>query len=161
MVKWQPQMEPHEEQQLKTGYVSDNTMFMRWSTEMETKKNVVGPEFMERNKLDILALDKFPALAFYQDARMLILRKLKIINARLADDIGLNATAEETILSTIDDVQTSRGWQGNYSKVLITQRHEVDTKEMTTPTIPKRAGFFNRFIGGKNEQEQNTGGTQK
>lgn len=153
MVKWTPEWEPHEEQALKTGYVSDNTLFMRWSTEMETKKNVSDDAFMERNKLQILALDKFPALAFYEDPRMIRLRKLKIMNAILAENAGLTQTAEETVLSTIDDVQASRGWKGNYSKVLITQRHEVDTKEMQQP-MQRKANWFNRFVGGRSPAEE-------
>ena len=155
-MRWKPDFDPEEEQQMKTGYVSDNTTFMRWSTEMETKQNVTDGSFMDRNKLLVMALDKFPALAFYEDPRLLRLRKRKIQNAILANNAGLNQTAEETILSTIDDVQTSRGWHGAYSKALITQRHELDTKEQTEPQ--KKAKWFNRFIGGKTPEEQ--GGQQ-
>lgn len=151
-MRWKPEYEPEEEKQLRSGYISDNTAFMRWSTEMETKQNVTDSEFMGRNKLLVMALDKFPALAFYEDPRLMRLRKRKIMNTILADNAGLNQTAEETILSTIDDVQTSRGWKGAYSKALITQRHELDTKEQTEPQ--KKAKWFNRFISGKNADEQ-------
>ena len=152
-MKWKPEFEPEEEQQLKTGYISDNTAFMRWSTEMEKKQDITDSAFMNRNSLLIMALDKFPALAFYNDPRMMRLRKRKIMNMILAENAGLHQTAEETVLSTIDDVQTSRGDKGAYSRALITQRHEVDTKEQNE-SLPKKAGFFNRFIGGKKSSEE-------
>jgi hypothetical protein len=152
-MKWQPSFEnPEEEQRTKTGYVSDNTTFMRWSTELETKDNVTDSDFMGRNSLQIMALDKFPALAFYEDPRLLRLRKRKLMNLILAQNLGLEQTCEEIVLSTIDDVQTSRGWKGAYSKALITQRHELDTKERTEPQ--KKAKWFNRFIGGKDQSEE-------
>jgi len=159
-MKWQPSFEPEEEQQLKTGYMSDNTAFMRWSTEIEKKANVTDDAFLERNKLQILALDKFPALAFYEDPRMLRLRKRKLLNVVLARNAGLNETCEETVLSSIDDVQTSRGWKGNYSRALITQRHEL--KEEKTD-MQKKVGFWNRFMGGQNkgEEQQQQGGMQQ
>ena len=158
-MKWQPSFEnPEEEQRAKTGYVSDNTTFMRWSTEIETKDHVTDSDFMDRNSLLIFAADKFPAMAFFEEPREKQLRKLKINNAILARDAGLSKMAEETIISTIDDVQMSRGWKGNYSKALITQRHELDTKERTEPQ--KKAKWFNRFIGGKGQEEEQGGPQQ-
>jgi hypothetical protein len=157
MPEWKPHFSPEEEKNLKQGYVSDNTIFMRWSTEFETKENISDNDFMARNNLLIMALDKFPALAFYDDPRLLRLRKRKLNNAILAHNAGLMDTCEETILSTIDDVQTSRGWHGNYSKALITQRHELDSQERTEPQ--KKAKWFNRFIGGKEPEQQ--GGPQQ
>lgn len=150
-MKWVPQFEPDEEQQLKTGYMSDNTTFMKWSTELEQKKDISDEAFFKRHYYEILGLNKFPALAFFDDKRNLQLYSLKMVNANLAFCAGQVDVCESTVLSAQTDVQLSRGMHGNYSKALITQRQEFREEKSE---IGKKVGIFNKIFGGKKQEEE-------
>jgi hypothetical protein len=148
-------LKPNEQHHFeKTGqpeYVSDNTTYNRWATEIEMKPHVVDGEFMERNNLKILNTDKFPALANYEDPRMVQLRKLRNIEVTLAKDLGLTDTCEELVFDNIDDIQVTRGTRGFYTKSWNTQRMEM--REEVTP-LKEKAGRLSRWFGGNKDQEQ-------
>jgi hypothetical protein len=79
------------------------------------------------------------------------LRKYRHEIITLSNNAGLHLTAEEAALDNIDDAQMTRGWQGNYSKVLITQRQELKTEEKTTE---EKMGRFSGLFGKKKEPPQ-------
>lgn len=147
-MKWQPELDEEEEKQMRYGYVSDNTAFMRWSTEIEQQDELVDKPFLHRHRHRVLSINKFTPLAFYKDEREIRLRKLRNINITLAKNAGLEETAEETALDNIDDAQTSRGWKGEYQRALITQRHEIREEKES------KVGRFSGLFGKKPEEQQ-------
>lgn len=144
-----------EIRQLRTQYMSDNTTYMKWVTEIEPKKDMMDSDFIRRNKLLLMFADKFAPLANFNDPQMMALHKLKMMNMELAMEAGLTDIAEETVISAIDDIQLSRGDHGFFQKALITQRHEI--KEQRTEG-EKKVGFFNKLFGGKKQEDQDEGG---
>ena len=148
-MKWTPELNEDEERELRQGWISDNTAFMRWSTEIEEKENITDKRFLKEHNDIIRQIEKFNPLSFYSDKRELKLRKCYLLNTVLAKNAGLDDVAEETSLFSIDVAQTSRGWHGNYSKALITQRHEFkEDKE------EKTLGRFSNLFKKKNAEEQ-------
>jgi len=146
-------LDEREIQQLRAAYMSDNTSYMRWSTEIEPKQDVIDNEFLSKHKNMVLFLDKFAPLANFTDPKQGILHKLKLMNAVLAKNAGLEETADETALSAIDDIQISRGDKGFYQKALITQRQELQQEQLSDNQ--KRTGFWNRLFSKKTvEQKQ-------
>ena len=144
-----------ELRELKSSYMSDNTAYMKWSTEIEPKRDIIDSDFMRRNNLMLMFADKFAPLANFTDPQMMALHKLKMMNAMFALEAGLDDIAEETVISAIDDIQLSRGDHGFFQKAIITQRHEL--QEHQTTQIEKKAGFFNKWFGGKKNEEQEQG----
>ena len=145
-------------QQIRAAHISDNTAYMRWSTEIEPKKNIINDDFLYRNRISIIGLDKFAPLANFNDPRMLRLHKLKMMIIDLEMEAGLINSAEQTALSAIDDIQVSRGEKGFYQRALITQRQEFDTQEHTE--TQKRVGFFNKLFSKKETPPPQGGQTQ-
>lgn len=143
-----------EIRQLRTQYMSDNTTYMKWVTEIEPKKDMMDSDFIRRNKLLLMFADKFAPLANFNDPQMMALHKLKMMNMELAMEAGLTNIAEETVISAIDDIQLSRGDHGFFQKALITQRHEI--KEQRTEG-EKKVGFFNKLFGGKKQEDREEG----
>lgn len=131
-------------------YVSDNTAFMRWSTEMERSPKTVDDDFLSRNRHRIIDINKFLPLSNITNPRMIKLSRLRRINMQLSQDAGLLDLAEETTLDNIADYQMSRGLQGFYQKALITQRREW--KESSNQE--KRTGMLKNLLRGRKQQEQ-------
>jgi len=134
----------------KPEYTSDNTAFMRWYAEVEEKPNVTDQDFMRRNKLRIFNTDKFPALAFYKNPKMIKLRALRNIEITLAHNLGLEDTAEELVFDNIDNVQVTRGTDGNFTKALQTQRFEWKEEN---PQVREKVGRLSRWFGGQKQQD--------
>ena len=128
--------------------VSDQTAFMRWSTEIEPVKGLIDKEFMTRNKNRIIDVNKILPLSFIDDPRSIKLFRLRRINMGLASDAGLEDLADETTLDNLADYQTTRGIRGNYQNALITQRKEW--KDRTDVNTKK--GLFGKLVGRRNEQ---------
>jgi hypothetical protein len=148
-------LEEDEIRQLRSQYMSDNTTYMKWVTEIEPKKDMMDSAFIQRNKLLLMFADKFAPLANFNDPQMMALHKLKMLNMELALEAGLTDIAEETVISAIDDIQLSRGDHGFFQKALITQRHEL-TEQRTEGE--KKVGFFNKLLGrNKSPEEQEQG----
>lgn len=141
-----------EEQQLdrKPRYISDNTAFMRWSTELEKTPDVVNNDFLKRNKHRIIDINKFLPLSNITNPRLIKLSRLRRMNMQLSQDAGLTDLAEETTLDNLADYQMSRGQQGFYQKALITQRREW--KESSDRE--KKTGLLKNILRGKKEQEE-------
>ena len=134
----------------KPRYVSDNTAFMRWSTELEKIHKVIDDDFLSRNRYRIIDINKFLPLSNITNPRMIKLSRLRRMNMQLAQDAGLRDLAEETTLDNVADYQMSRGNQGFYQKALITQRREW--KESSDRE--KKTGMLKNLLRGKKQQEQ-------
>ena len=145
-------LDEEEIRDFRSSVMSDNTAYMKWSTEIEPKKNMTGPDFFDRNRILLLFADKFAPLANFTEPRMLALHKLKMLNHELAEAAGLESVCEKTAISAIDDIQISRGNQGFYQRALITQRHEL--QEQRTTEAQKKVGFFNKLFGAKPPEQQ-------
>lgn len=130
-------------------FVSDQTAFMRWSTELEKVHDIIDQEFLKRNKHRIMDINKILPLAFIENPKSLQLFRLRRINIGLSTDANLMDLADETTLDNLADYQTTRGIRGNYQKALITQRREFKDNRLEE----KKQGILNRLLRGK-EQEQ-------
>jgi hypothetical protein len=131
-------------------YISDNTAFMRWSTELEKIHHVIDDDFLDRNRHRIIDINKFLPLSNITNPRMIKLSRLRRMNMQLAQDAGLKDLAEETTLDNVADYQMSRGNQGFYQKALITQRREwKDSSDRE-----KRTGMLKNLLRGKKQQAQ-------
>ena len=128
--------------------VSDQTAFMRWSTEIEQVKGLIDKGFMTRNRNRIIDVNKILPLSFIDDPRSIKLFRLRRINMGLASDAGLDDLADETTLDNLADYQTTRGIRGNYQNALITQRKEW--KDRTDANTKK--GLFGKIVGRRNDQ---------
>lgn len=131
-------------------YVSDNTSFMRWSTEVEPKAGVINEDFLKRNKERIMDIDKFLPLANIKSAKSIKLFHLRRMNMTMAKDAGLHDLAEETALDNIADYNTTRGTDGFYQKALITQRREWSDSEEEK----KQTGVLKNLIRGKRDEQK-------
>lgn len=131
-------------------YVSDNTAFMRWSTEIENTPKVIDDEFLQRNRLRIAEINKILALSNITNPRMIKLARLRRMNSQLAHDAELQDIAEETVLDSLADYQMSRGTGGFYQKALITQRREW--KESSDKE--RKTGLLKNILRGKKQQDQ-------
>jgi len=144
-------LDEDEIRQMRSQYMSDNTTYMKWVTEIEPKKDMMDSAFIQRNKLMLMFADKFAPLANFTDPQMMSLHKLKMLNMELALEAGLTDIAEETVISAIDDIQLSRGDHGFFQNALNTQRHII--KEQHTEG-EKKVGFFNKLMGGNKNKDQ-------
>ena len=93
-------------------YVSDNTAFMRWSTEMEQVHHIIDNNFLSRNRIKAIDVNKFLPLSNIRNPKMLQIVHLRRQLADLANDADLRDIAEGTILDNVADYQTSRGIDG-------------------------------------------------
>lgn len=130
-------------------YVSDQTAFMRWSTEMESNE-LVDNDFLKANKYRVIDINKFLPLAFIQNPRNIPLFRLRRINMTFEKDAGLYENAAETVLDNLADYQTTRGINGNFQKALITQRREWQDKT----DMEKKKGVLGGLIKRKSEEER-------
>ena len=131
-------------------YVSDNTSFMRWSTEVEKIHDLIDNGFLDRHRERIIDINKFLPLANITNPDSNSLFRLRRMNITLARDSELRDLAEETALDNLADYNTTRGQDGFYQKALITQRREWkdNSKE------EKKKGMFGRLFG-QADREQN------
>jgi len=144
-------LDEREIQGLKEAYMSDNSTFMKWSTEIEEKKGIIDEDFMRRNSLLIIGFDKFAPLANFNDPILTRLHKLKMMIISLELEAGLQDAAEQTAMSILDDIQISRGDKGFYQKALITQRHEMQNEDRTA--VEKKVSFVNKLFSKKESSQ--------
>lgn len=119
--------EPNDEAEdfkAEPRYISDNTAFMRWSTELEEIHNVIDKDFLRDNRHRVGDLNKFLPLSNITNPHMIKLLRLRRMNMSMAKDAGLMDVADETMLDNLADCQTSRGIAGFYQNALITQKRE-------------------------------------
>jgi hypothetical protein len=131
-------------------YISDQTIFMRWSTELEQTPHVIDEDFINNNKHRVMDINKFLPLSFIDNPKSIKLFRLRRMNIVLAKDAGLMDLADETVLDNLSDYQTTRGVRGNYQNALITQKREwMDKSEMN-----KQKGLFSRLVKAKNDESK-------
>ena len=131
-------------------FVSDQTAFMRWSTELEKVHDIIDKEFLVRNRHRVMDINKILPLAFIENPKSLQLFRLRRINIGLSTDAGLVDLADETTLDNLADYQTTRGIRGNYQKALITQRREFKDNNIDD----KKSGLLNRLLRGKQDEDE-------
>lgn len=129
-------------------YVSDQTAFMRWSTEPE-KGDLFDKEIFDSFKYKIMAVTKFPALANIKNEKTVRLIRLQVLDAELAWDAGLKKLAISTVLDIINTYQISRGINGFFQNALITQRKEWRDRSESE----KKRGLLGDILKG-NDKEQ-------
>lgn len=123
--------------------ISEQTAFMRWSTEFEAVDNIVDTDFLKRNRIRIIDINKILPLSFIEDPKSIKLFRLRRMNMEFSDDAGLIDLAEGTTMDNLADYQTTRGVRGNYQNALITQRREW--KDNNTQQN-KHGGLFSKLI---------------
>jgi hypothetical protein len=149
-MRWQPEQNEEEERQVRTGYISDQTAYMRMQTEMEKKDDFIDKEFLKKHKPRILALDKFAPLSFSPDSQVKIDR-IRRIKLDLLEEAGLHEEAINCALDNIGDYQSFRGVRGNFQLAQITERHEI---KQEASNAEKRAGFMSRGLFGRKKPEE-------
>jgi len=153
-MRWAPQHEGLEEEELRHNFISEDTAKARWETEIEPKDNIVDNDFMKRNKYKINSINKFPALAFYNDYKYLLLRRNRNLQIAICAAEGLDDICEELVLDNIDDAQVSRGWNGNYTIAKITEIHKLQ-QELKQEQLGSKERI-GRFSGLFRKKEENT-----
>jgi len=136
-------------------YISDNTAFMRWSTELEQIHDVIDSDFLQENRHRVGDLNKFLPLSNITNPHMIKLLRLRRMNMSMAKDAGLMDVADETMLDNLADCQTSRGMGGFYQNALITQKREWLDKSKEQ----EKQGFVKNLMRGKREDEKFTTAT--
>lgn len=147
-----------DEAHAPTRYISDNTAFMRWSTEVEQIESVIDKEFLENNHHRIADIDKFLPLSNLNNPRQIQLLRQRRINMGLAKDAGLIDVADETVIDNWADCQTSRGVEGFYQNALITQKREWLDK---SPQSKEKKGIFKRIFKLKKDDEMTEHGMEE
>ena len=152
-------LDEKEIQNLKTAYMSDRTTYIRGLTEIEPKRILITDDFMEKYRTQLGFADKWTPLANFKEPKEKHLHKLKMINAQLALDNGLEDVANETLISAWDDVQVSRGDNGFFQKALNTEYHDIKEEHQTT-NAERKIGFWNKLFA-KKEQPPQQGAPQQ
>lgn len=132
-------------------YVSDQTAFMRWGTELEKIHDLIDKDFLQRHKERVIDINKFLPMANITNPKSIKLFRLRRMNIDLARDANLIELAEETALDNVADYNTTRGQDGFYQKALITTRREWEDKTKQK----EKQSLFNRLVKKNQEQEQN------
>ena len=132
-------------------YVSDQTAFMRWSTELEQVDNIIDKQFLKDNRHRVIDINKILPLSFIEDKKSIKLFRLRRMNIGRSMDAGLVDLAEETVLDNLADYQTTRGIRGNYQKALITTRREWKDRS----NEEKKQGIISRLISNGRENDRN------
>ena len=130
-------------------FVSDQTAFIRWSTEIEKVDNIIDDKFLARNRYRVIDINKILPLGFIDNPKSIKLFRLRRMNMGHEKDAGLFDLAEETVMDNLADYQTTRGIRGNYQNALITQRREWRDR---TENASKK-GLFGRLIRSRNDEE--------
>jgi len=144
--------EPEEETDVRNEprYISDNTAFMRWSTELEEIHKVIDGDFLQTNRHRVGDINKFLPLSNITNPHMIKLLRLRRMNMSMAKDANLLDVADETMLDNLADCQTSRGVGGFYQNALITQKREWLDKSKNE----ENKGFIKSLMKGKKEEER-------
>jgi len=130
-------------------YISDNTAFMHWSTELEQIHEVIDNNFLRSNRHRVGDLNKFLPLSNITNPSLIKLLRLRRMNMTLAKDSGLVGLADETMLDNLADCQTSRGVGGFYQNALITQKREFLDKSRNQ----EKKSMLRNLIKGKQVEE--------
>jgi len=132
-----------------TPYISDNTAFMHWSTELEQVHEVIDSDFLKRNRHRVADINKFLPLANIKTPQQLQIFRLRRMNMTMACDAGLFNLADETMLDNLADYNTSRGIDGFYQNALITTKREILDKSKQQ----EKKGFLKQLVQGRQAEE--------
>jgi len=144
-----PDVEPLSHSPDNTPYISDNTAFMHWSTELEQVHEVIDNDFLRRNRHRVADINKFLPLANIKTSQQLQLFRLRRMNMTMACDAGLDNLADETMLDNLADYNTSRGIDGFYQNALITTKREILDKSKQQ----EKKGFLKQLVQGRQAEE--------
>jgi len=122
---------------------------LRWSNEIEPRKDVIDTDFLKRNRLLVMDASKILPLGNIRDKKTVKLLRLRRMNMIMEMDAGLDDLAEQTAMSNLADIQTSRASGGFNAKLEVTQRREwvEGGKE------EKKKGLFARIQKRRTEEE--------
>jgi hypothetical protein len=132
-----------------TPYISDNTAYMRWSTELEQVHEVIDKDFLRRHRHRVGDINKFLSLANIKTSQQLRLYRLRRMNMTMACDAEMNDLADETMLDNLADYNTSRGIDGFFQNALITTKREILDKSKQQ----EKKGFLRQLVQGKQAEE--------
>lgn len=138
-------------------YISDNTAFMHWSTELEQIHEVIDSNFLRSNRHRVGDLNKFLPLSNITNPKMIKLLRLRRMNMTMAKDSGLIGLADETMLDNLADCQTSRGVGGFYQNALITQKREF----MDKTKAAEHKGLLRNLVKGKQVEDESNFATEE
>lgn len=141
-MKWTPELDEDEEKELKTGWISDNTAFMRMQTQLE-KDDIVDKNFFEKYAPRILQFNKFAALS-NSDPRQKQIERIRTIKMDFLESAGLYNEAVKSSLDSIRDHQNLRGQSGFFQQALITQRHEIKEEKTKAEKVGGLSGLFRK-----------------
>lgn len=142
-MRWQPELDEEEEQNYRTGYISDQTAYMRMQTQLEKRDKFIDDDFFEAFKPRILASDKFAPLSNSPNSQVNIdrIRRLKI---DLLEEAGLHEDAIRCALDNVGDYQSYRGKKGFFQQAQITERHEVKQDAAEKKKLGMLSGLFSK-----------------
>jgi len=144
-----PDVEILSPSQDNTPYISDNTAFMHWSTELEQVHEVIDNDFLRRNRHRVGDINKFLPLANIKTPQQLTIFRLRRMNMTMACDAGLYNLADETMLDNLADYNTSRGIDGFYQNALITTKREI----LDRSKQQEKKGFLKQLVQGRQAEE--------
>jgi len=131
--------------------LSEQTAYMRWSTELEQDPTgLTDQKFMQRHKARIIDINKFLPMSNITNPYSIKIFRLRRMIIDLAKEAGLEELAEETALDNLADYNTTRGQHGFLQKAMITQRQELDNGQNEKPSR-----WIDRIMG-KNNKNQNS-----
>ncbi|MBD3321807.1 MAG: hypothetical protein GF350_11990 [Chitinivibrionales bacterium] len=131
-------------------YVSDQTAFMRWSTELEKIHDIIDKEFLYRNRHRVMDINKILPLSFISNPKAIKLFHLRRQLIELSKDAGLDDLADATVLDNLADYQTTRGTNGNYQNALITTKREWLDRTHSN----KNRGLWGKLVKGNDRQNE-------
>lgn len=151
--------EPEDEDFQPRRPISEQTAYMRWSTEIERdeENEIVDKKFIKNHRPRVIDINKFLPLSNITDKRQVKLFRLRRMNMTLAQDAGLEDVAEETTLDNLADYETSRGINGFYQKALITQRQEFKDQSIRERDM----GFWGRLLNKDKKQNSQQGNSMQ
>ena len=152
-------LDDKEIQKMSAAYMSDRTTYIRGLTEIEPKRILIDDDFMTRYKIQLGTVDKWLALANFQEPREKILQNVKFNNIILALNNGQLDVAYETLISGWHDIAITRGDDGFFQKSLSTEIHEIHEEKKTN--MERKVGLLSRILGGKKEEPQQQGAIQQ
>lgn len=141
-MEWKPALDEDEEREMKTGWLSDNTAFMRMQVQLE-KNDIIDKDFYERFAPRIIQLDKFAALS-NADKQQKQIERIRTIKMDFLEDAGLYDEAIKSSLDSVRDHQNLRGYKGFFQKAIITERHEIKQDKQAAAKMSRFSGLFGR-----------------
>ena len=142
--------EPIEPPIEKPYYVSDQTSFIKYVTQQDPIPGVIDNSYLRKYKRQMLFSGKIKALAFIKNPKTIQLNLCMRNNLSFEMEAGLWDLADETVWNNIDNMQITRGTNGNLQNALITQKREWKDNSSNE----KKQGFISNLFRGHKEVDQ-------